>query len=110
MLFGFLAYPIRLVMFDDVKNNCTVKGVSLAFPNMLHLRKSQREACIGNINLGITDVEITEDLGMDKITEKQNMELIKERVFDSWVSPTNIERLSNIYLRRDDRSGRKSKR
>lgn len=77
---------------------------------MLYLKQSQSGVCTGAVNLGVTDVKATKAIGMGKITQKQNAELIKVRVFDSFVRHTNTRRLSNIYLRRDDRSGRKSKR
>lgn len=39
MSFGFLAYPIRLLSFNDVKDTCPVKGVTLTVLNMLYLKE-----------------------------------------------------------------------
>lgn len=56
MVWGFLDCPARLVSFGD--------EVTYSVLNMLYLRKPQREVCIGDINLGVTDVEITEVIGI----------------------------------------------
>lgn len=68
MSFGFLAYPIRLLSFNDVKDTCPVKGVTLTVLNMLYLRKSERDVRIGHVNLGVTEEETTKAIDMDKIT------------------------------------------
>lgn len=67
----------------------------------LYLRNSQREESSADINLGVSDVE---HYNMGTLAQKQTMELIKERFFESFMRPTSIKRCSNVYLRRDDRS------
>lgn len=57
MVFGFLTYPPRLVPFNDVKNTWTERSHTSSFE--LYLRNSQREECTADINLGVSDVEIT---------------------------------------------------
>lgn len=89
------------------KNTQIVERVTHSVLNMLYLRKSQREVLIGDIKLGVTVVEVIEVISIDKITQTQNMEP-KWRVFDSFLKTSNIKRLSSIYLRKDERSRRKS--
>lgn len=90
-----------MVPFNDVEQLDCERSHTFNF-DMQYLKKSQRRVCTGEVNLGVTDVKVTKAIGMGKIIQKQNVELIKVKVFDSFVRPPNTRRLSNIYFRRDD--------